>query len=133
MPVNISSDSGFLSVYRERAYLVSFLTTIFPSVGIYDNADEPEYMLVYVETPVGQMSWHIHPDDIDLFEGLYLVSQYTWDGHSTREKYDKLQELTMSRRVPSGKLAKTCTPGRALLDGLLAEYGRYPVRMALSR
>ena len=125
MPVTTAADTASMneiSIYRERAYLVAFLTTLYPSVGCYSDPDEPEYMVVFVETPVGQMSWHIHPQDIDLFEGLRIVEYHVWDGHSTEDKYRKLQNFTRLRRMPASSVEDTPTPGRTRLDGLLAGY-----------
>lgn len=122
MPVNTAAQAATLSIYRERAHLVAFLTTLYPSVGAYNDPEEPEYCVVYVETPVGQMSWHIHPDDMDLFEGLCIDTDHMWDGHSTREKYQRLHNFTMIRRMPTVATSETPTPGRMRLDGLLAGY-----------
>ena len=133
MSVNTTAESGCVSIYRERAHLVAFLTTLYPSVGAYNDPEEPEYCVVYVETPVGQMSWHIHPSDMDLFEGLRIVESHVWDGHSTEEKYQKLHTFTMIRRMPGQSTADTPTPGRMRLDGLLARYDHKHVAAAMSR
>jgi hypothetical protein len=110
------------SVYRERAYLVAFLTTLYPSVGSYNDPDEPDYMVVYVETPVGQMSWYIHSSDTDLFEGICIVDSHTWDGHTTEDKYQRLHNFTQTRRMSATVLSGSSTPGRVRLEGLLAGY-----------
>ncbi len=130
MPVNTAAQAATLSVYRERAHLVAFLTTLYPSVGAYNDPEEPEYCVVYVETPVGQMSWHIHPEDLDLFDGLPIVEQQVWDGHSTEDKYRKLRNFTKLRRMPV-LAAQSPTPGRKRLDGLLADYDSKHVEAAL--
>lgn len=80
-------------VYRERARLVSFLTKIFPSYCGFTDPEEPDWLVVYVETPEGQLSWHISPDDVDLFGHLSLVKEANWDGHTTKEKYERLARL----------------------------------------
>ena len=119
-----------ISIYRERAHLVAFLTTLYPSGGSYNDPEEPEYCVVYVETPVGQMSWHIHPDDMDLFEGLCIMENHAWDGHTTMDKYRKLQNFTRLRRMPV-LAAQSPMPGRSRLDGLLAGYDSKYVAEAL--
>lgn len=131
MPVNTTAEAETMSVYRERAHLVAFLTTLYPSVGAYNDPDEPEYMVVYIETPVGQMSWHIHPDDVDLFDGLEIVPEHRWDGHSTEEKYRKLRNFTALRRMPVLMSGVSPTPGRKRLDGLLADYDSKHVAASL--
>lgn len=133
MSVNTAAGAATMSIYRERAHLVAFLTTLYPSVGAYNDPEEPEYLVVYVESPVGQMSWHIHPDDTDLFEGLRIVDSHPWDGHSTEEKYRKLQNFTQLRRMPSMSPVVEAMAGRKRLDGLLADYDSKHVMAALKR
>lgn len=45
------------------------------AVGIRIDPDDPEWPVVYIELPTGQVSWHMpqHP--------------VPWDGHDTAEKY----------------------------------------------
>ena len=81
------------SVYRERAHLVAFLATIYPSTNGYHDPEEPEWAVVIVDTPAGQMSWHVAPDDMDLFRHIGRSDTNTWDGHSTEEKYGRLRRL----------------------------------------
>lgn len=90
------------SVYRERAHLVAHLAALYPSVIGYNDPAEPDWPVVYVKTPEGQLSWHISPEDVDLFGHVTfgnLVSRQTvtWDGHSTEEKYARLDRLTAAR------------------------------------
>ena len=81
------------SVYRERNALVAFLASVYDSVLVESSEDEQGWGIVFVETPAGQMSWHVHPDDFDLFERLEVVERYEWDGHTTEEKYQLLASL----------------------------------------
>ena len=89
------------NVYRERAHLVAHLGAIYPSVIGYNDPAEPDWPVVYVKTPEGQLSWHISPDDADLFEhvpfGNLITAQAVWDGHTTEEKYERLRRLTASK------------------------------------
>lgn len=50
------------------------------AVGIRIDPEEPEWPVVYIELPTGQVSWHMpqHP--------------VPFDGHSTEEKYRRIQE-----------------------------------------
>ena len=120
--VNNALVGDTMSIYREREHLVAFLTTLYPSVGCYNNQEDPEYCVVYVETPVGQMAWQIHPDDMDLFEGLRIVQNHDWDGHTTSEKYRKLQNFVQMRRTPGIIASGEPMQGRKRLDMLLAVY-----------
>jgi len=84
-------------VYRERAHLVAFLATLFPSVCAYSDPAEPDWLVVYVSSPMGQLSWHISPADRDLFGHVPRVPwdhpAAQWDGHTTAEKYGRLARM----------------------------------------
>lgn len=84
------------AVYRERAHLVAHLASLYPSVLSYSDPTEPDWPVLTVETPAGQMSWHVVPGDLDLLGHVPLVdsSEVTWDGHTTQEKYGRLDRLT---------------------------------------
>jgi FtsP/CotA-like multicopper oxidase with cupredoxin domain len=90
------------SVYRERAHLVAHLAALYPSVIGYNDPNEPDWAVVFVKTPEGQLSWHVAPDDMDLFTHVAfgnLISRQvvTWDGHTTEEKYARLDRLTAAK------------------------------------
>lgn len=83
--------------YRERARLVAFLAAAHPSrLQQADDVAEPGWFVVYVDTPAGQLSWHIHPDDLELFDHVELdrAGEVAWDGHDTDAKYARLACLT---------------------------------------
>jgi len=50
--------------------------------GIQRDKSEDGWLIVFIELPTGQVSWHI-PE----FEG-------EWDGHTTGQKYDRLHAFT---------------------------------------
>jgi hypothetical protein len=81
--------------YRERAALVAHLASVYPSVISYSDPDEPDWPVVYVTTPQGQLSWHLAKGDLDLFPHVPVVAptEVTWDGHDTPEKYRRLAAL----------------------------------------
>lgn len=81
------------TVYRERAHLVANLSAQYPSSFSYDE-NEPDWKVVLIQLPVvGQVSWHIAPDDMDLFSHVKDGS-IKWDGHTTEEKYARLDAFT---------------------------------------
>lgn len=87
------------SVYRERAHLVAHLAALYPShIGHTDPA-EPDWAVVVIEAPGGQLSWHVSPDDMDLFGHVKPTGPDSrpWDGHSTDEKYARLDRLTAAK------------------------------------
>lgn len=86
-------------LYRERAHLVALLAAIFPSVISYNDPKEPSWPVIYIDTVEGQLSWHICPDDMDLFKHVRVESdtnKIIWDGHTTEEKYARIVELIKS-------------------------------------
>lgn len=87
------------AVYRERAHLVAHLAALYPShIGATDP-DAPDWPVLVVETPTGQMSWHIAPGDIELVGHVRPTAADSpgWDGHTTEEKYGRLRALTAAR------------------------------------
>lgn len=83
------------AAYHERNQVVAALAKVFPS-GINKTLIpgwEPEWCnCVYIDLPTGQVSWHYHDNEADLFENLPPYTK-PWDGHSTEEKYERLKEL----------------------------------------
>lgn len=49
--------------------------------GIRIDADEPMWPVVFIELPVGQVSWHI-PEHIERF-----------NGHTTEEKHNRIKKF----------------------------------------
>ena len=90
-----NQDAQLTAVYRERAALVAFLARQFPSY-ITTDSGTPDWPVVIIETPKGQMSWHIAREDMPLFNGTQIEAsdEVKWDGHTTEEKYERLQQLT---------------------------------------
>jgi hypothetical protein len=83
--------------YEERAALVAYLSAAYPSEITPAESDSGAWNLVFVATPVGQMSWHLHEDDVvEYFQHLVNLPEtgVTWDGHTTEKKYERLRGLT---------------------------------------
>lgn len=82
-------------VYTERAELVAYLAAIHPSV-ITPAPDAPGYWLVFITLPEGhgQVSWHIHPNDLYLFDHVTRYETWKWDGHTTKDKRERLRRAT---------------------------------------
>lgn len=84
-------------LYTERAHLVAALSKIYPSCWIRD-ANNPEWpvCVIVIPQPMGasvQVSWHIAQKDRELFQHLLMRFDVEWDGHSTQEKYRRLDQL----------------------------------------
>lgn len=77
------------NAYWERNRLVAILARLFPSGRAVTNIsgwDNKWHNCIYIDTPRGQLSWHVHDDEMIQFASL---PEYPgdWDGHTTEEKY----------------------------------------------
>lgn len=80
-------------VYNERDRLVALISSIYPSYLAIDETGEDGFKnVVYIDTPCGQLSWHIQDDELSLF-GHLVVKENNWDGHTTEEKYKRIEQL----------------------------------------
>lgn len=92
------------AVYEERDRLVAALSHLAwrhgvqVGIGRHEGVDwEDDWRtVIYLELPTGQVSWHIHDSERPWFLGL---PQYDgqWDGHTTEEKYERLQRWAVTR------------------------------------
>ncbi len=80
------------TLYTERAHLVALLAKDYSS-AYTDDPENDGWILVYVDLPTGQASWHIAPADQHLFAGVRFAPDVEWDGHSTEEKYARIRDL----------------------------------------
>lgn len=94
---NVSSEIG---VYTQRAYLLGGYAAMFGGVLSHNDKATPGWPLLYIETPEGQISRHIHPGDLKVFDGMNLpvVDNYPWDGHTTEEMFRRIGRLNL--RIP---------------------------------
>lgn len=85
--------------YAERNMCVSLIANMamkmgYP-VGIGKTNIEgwnPEYNnIVYIDLPSGQVSWHYHDNETQLFDHLPKYDA-KWDGHDTQVKYERVLE-----------------------------------------
>jgi hypothetical protein len=83
--------------YHERNLIICALTKLFRShLMRHSPIDNPEpgwSWIVCVNGPTGQMTWHVHDDELEMFDHLPRVPGNTWDGHDTEEKYRRLNAL----------------------------------------
>jgi hypothetical protein len=89
----LDEDAG--GMYEERAHLVALLATHYASLLTFNDPAEPEWGVVYIDTPAGKLSWHIAPGDLHLFLRTLTVApdRVKWDGHTTEEKYERIRRL----------------------------------------
>jgi hypothetical protein len=89
-------------VYLERNRVVAALAAMALRHGFragvartaIDGWDPEWHGCVYVDLPAGQVSWHFHDREADLFAFLPPYDG-TYDGHSTEEKYARVMALTV--------------------------------------
>lgn len=86
------------AVYVERDRLVCALSKVFPaSLERHPDEDltwEDDWRwIVFIDLPTGQATWHIHDSELVWFEHLPRLTGRIWDGHSTEEKYKRLEAL----------------------------------------
>lgn len=95
--------------YTERNRVVAALARLAPRLGWraglrktnIEGWSDDWHGCVWIDTPDGQLSWHFHDSHAPLFEGLPPYDGPAWDGHTTPEKYERLERacagLTVSR------------------------------------
>lgn len=86
------------AVYLERNRLVALLAGIFPSRRCrtaIEGWDPAWHNVVYVQLPTGQASWHYHDREAGIFEHVQK-GDVEWDGHTTEQKYRRIDELARS-------------------------------------
>lgn len=83
------------AAYRERAQLVALLASLYPSHIGHNDLAEPDWAVVIIEAPTGQLSWHVSPTDLPLFSHVQRTTRIcrSWDGHTTEEKYERVRDL----------------------------------------
>ncbi len=88
--------------YRERAHLLAWLATLHQDHAVLapaiDIDDEDGWWLFFLTIAGRQLSWHIAPRDVPLFDHVQRVDvadpRAQWDGHTTDEKYQRIAELS---------------------------------------
>lgn len=82
-------------VYRERNAVVSAFAWAMFCVGanvgwLLDSQEGPDWPVVVIDTPMGQVSWHVQRADLPDWMEPYPGE---WDGHTTEEKYARLAAM----------------------------------------
>ena len=113
LAVNADVVDAVDAAYTERNAIVSALirATGWEAWTGYD-ASAPGYTVVYVETPAGQVSWHVSNVEVDRDATFADLPHFDgrWDGHSVLTKYARLEKVTKTQSAAE----------MALLDDLLA-------------
>lgn len=106
--------------YWERNQLVAALSKIYPSWLEKHPASDKTWdkdwrTIVFIEIPTEeltnkyvqggfmsrqtrQLSWHLHDSDVVWFDHLEKRKGNSWDGHTSQEKYRRLNCLTTKKK-----------------------------------
>ncbi len=82
--------------YAERNALVCALSKEYSGgLGIDANMEQtnPQWRhLVFLDLPTGQVSWHVHETELEMFAHLPAYSK-PYDGHTVKDKYVRVAML----------------------------------------
>lgn len=89
-------DAAIAQLYTERNHLAQIVALLLRSTGAGSYTLEsddaiPGWPVLVVDTPAGQISWHLKPEDVRIFDEIREVTVY--DGHSKEEAMDRLARL----------------------------------------
>lgn len=98
---DLGSKADINDVYTERNRAVALACELAHRLGYHtevyhgDIGEEPEWVVVFIDLPTGQVSWHIPAQEyIDLFPAIVANLNNSWDGHSTDDKNSRIQRFT---------------------------------------
>lgn len=97
-------DTAVQEVYRERSHLLALVASMAGDAWLTPASDLDNEMghghgwyvlFLYLQGGRAQCTWHISPDDLDLFTHIPRVpvddDNVQWDGHSTIQKYQRIE------------------------------------------
>jgi hypothetical protein len=93
--IGTQARADISGVYTERNRLVAALAVFYPSgraKTAIEDWDKSWHNCVYIDLPTGQCSWHFQDSEMHLFKHLPRYRRKL-DGHTTDEKYDRLQKF----------------------------------------
>jgi hypothetical protein len=62
-------------------------------VGLRDDPDEPDWPVLMIDLPTGQVGWHLPKVEVN---GRWPSYDKEWDGHSLAEKRDRIKKFICS-------------------------------------
>lgn len=88
------STDALTAAYAERNAVVLAFAHLADArgwtVGQLVDEHEPDWPVLMIDTPAGQVSWHFKADEMPPKMPAYPGE---WDGHTTPEKYERLATL----------------------------------------
>lgn len=98
----MASEVPALPMVTQRNLLVGLLAAIYPAKLARTNIEgwDPQWhWCVYVETPAGQVSFHIHDEQFMEFGHVPVVDDEVWDGHDDATKWLRIRSLTCNPEI----------------------------------
>jgi hypothetical protein len=91
------------AIYTDRGHILALLALHYSAYIAYSDRTNPEWPVLTLETPHGQMAWHIAPGDLYLFPHVRRADDaqaiVAYDGHTTEEKHARI--LTRVKSFPA--------------------------------
>lgn len=84
--------------YWERGQLVAMLTRFYPA-HIVNATGKDDWPTIVIDTPQGQLSWHVPKEELSYYVKLPVQQESDWDGHTTEEKYERLWKVGRPQKV----------------------------------
>ncbi len=82
-------------LYSDRALVVLLAVTCAADSGLpvhrLIDDKEPDWPVLAIQLPTGQVSWHIDPVDLAGLAPIERLPLGTWDGHTTAEKMERIR------------------------------------------
>lgn len=121
------------AAYEERNRVVALLAALLPSVRTrtaIEGWSEDWHGCVYITLPDGsQASWHFHDSQAHLFAHV-PEGQATWDGHTTPEKYERIERCAAARPNIAAEARREALES---VEALLLSQGGWPAAELVER
>ena len=106
----MSDNEETNEVYKERDLCVALIASYAQWFGhrvgmgkhVGESWEDDWRNILFINLPTGQVSWHIHDSEVENFPDIqpYLG---VWDGHTTEEKYKRIQKYIHLLKGHRGK------------------------------
>lgn len=124
------------ALYRGRATLAAHIASMYPASLGYTDPETPDWPVLMILGPFGQMTWHIAPGDIELFHHVSTREDFpAWDGHTSEQAYGRLALATALRTTVHADAPATHrrdVTASAALSAVLADDDENAARAALA-
>jgi hypothetical protein len=107
--VHVAVEQGALQqVYDERNRLVALAVVLACEagyrVGLIDDADEPDWPVLAIELPTGQVAWPVPQDVANLLSEVeeVEVTRFVCDGHDGAAQAQRIERFIQAETWPDG-------------------------------